>query len=776
MSEKIRSEIVGITLDDATYRGTGVTIDPTFINYFFGNNGTGKSTIAKAIKTDTGITYASGRTAADYLPLVYDQDFIDANMRSYHNLPGVFTMNEKNVEIQKQIDKKVEEQAAARKLSTEATEEKGKKEKAQQSLLTQLQKDCWDKTVDLRTEYKETQAGLLTSKQKFTTELKKHAPVKHDLAELKRMYDAVYSDTSKRYERFKTIEDVSALDTVEGHDIMLVSIVNAATTKLAEFLKELGAEEWVREGHEQFHAKAGDRCPYCSQTLLPDFEQKLADSFDDQYENNLKKLDNFLVEYKDVANELFVPLSQLPEEVYPSIDPKEYNDKLSAIKSTIAANIGKIKEKKEEPARLITLTEIKPLLQELSDIVDDINTLIDENNSIVDAGPRKKVECKNAIFEHMAFVLQDVIEAYDRSDAALTAEIQVQQDIIDKQEGIINQLKTDLRELNSQTVETETAMNNINTMLRDSGFQGFEVRPRPEEITRPDGTIERVIPNPARNYEVVRTDTGEVAQNLSEGEKNFIAFMYFQQCVFGSENADGDSRDKIVVIDDPVSSMDSSALFIVSAQVRKMIEICRNNVDNRNPVVPGNFIKQIFILTHNTYFHREISYVYANRYDFVSFYLIRKTDNKSSIRRCEKHNPDCPSELMNVNPVKNSYAALWEEYKEVTSGIPLMNIIRRILEYYFLQLCGYEGNQLRKRILEEHKADFTRDEFGNEDYTKYDMAAAMLSYIAVNTTGVNDGMHYVDDCIDTDQCRDTFEMIFRHMDQGQHFDMMMGNK
>mgnify|MGYP000214144738 CR=1 FL=1 len=82
---------------------------------------------------------------------------------------------------------------------------------------------------------------------------------------------------------------------------------------------------------------------------------------------------------------------------------------------------------------------------------------------------------------------------------------------------------------------------------------------------------------------------------------------------------------KLVVIDDPVSSMDSSALFIVSAQIRKMIEVCRNNADNRNPVVSGNFIKQIFILTHNAYFHREVTYAYANRYDFVSFYLIRKT-------------------------------------------------------------------------------------------------------------------------------------------------------
>lgn len=506
------------------------------------------------------------------------------------------------------------------------------------------------------------------------------------------------------------------------------------------------------------------------------FEEILAASFDTQYQTNLQKLDAFLAAYRDTANALFVPLSRLPDEVYPAIDTKPYHDKLTAVKAVIAENIEKIKSKVAEPSKIIALDEVESLLQELSDIISGFNRLIDANNDIVSAGPKKKAECKKAVFEQIAYTLKDVLEAYARSESALDAEIQAQQDIINTQKEVLDQLKEDLRILNSQTVETETAMKSINTMLRDSGFQGFELRPRHEEIIRPDGYVERVVPTPAINYEVVRTDTGKIAENLSEGEKNFIAFLYFQQLVFGRESADGDTREKIVVIDDPVSSMDSSALFIVSAQIRKMIEVCRNNADNRNPVVSGNFIKQIFILTHNAYFHREVTYAYANRYDFVSFYLIRKTDNKSSIRLCDCPNPDCPSERMNVNPVKNSYAALWDEYKDASSGIPLMSIIRRILEYYFLQLCGYEGSDLRKRILEENKDAFTHDDFGNEDFSKFELASAMLSYIAANSSGINDGMHYVDDCIDVQQCRDTFQMIFHHMGQDQHYEMMMGMK
>lgn len=697
-------------------------------------------------------------------------------MRNYHNLPGVFTMNEANVKIQEQIDRKAAEQKKAQKISSDAFAEKDKKAKTKAALEKQLYKDCWDKTEELRTVFEATQEGKKGSKQKFAEEVKRHSPIQHDVEELKRMYDSVYSSTAKRYGRFSVVSDVSALDRISGCDILSLAIVNTSNTPFADFLKEVGSTEWVRQGHADYHEKAGGKCPYCSRDLPQNFEEMLAASFDTQYQTNLQKLDAFLAAYRDMANALFVPLSRLPDEVYPVIDTKPYHDKLTAVKAVIAENIEKIKSKVVEPSKIIALDEVEPLLQELSDIISSFNRLIDANNDIVSAGPKKKAECKKAVFEQIAYTLKDVLEAYARSESALDAEIQAQQDIINTQKGVLDQLKEDLRILNSQTVETETAMKSINTMLRDSGFQGFELRPRHEEIIRPDGSVECVVPTPAINYEVVRTDTGKIAENLSEGEKNFIAFLYFQQLVFGRESADGDTREKIVVIDDPVSSMDSSALFIVSAQIRKMIEVCRNNADNRNPVVSGNFIKQIFILTHNAYFHREVTYAYANRYDFVSFYLIRKTDNKSSIRLCDCPNPDCPSERMNVNPVKNSYAALWDEYKDASSGIPLMSIIRRILEYYFLQLCGYEGSDLRKRILEENKDAFTHDDFGNEDFSKFELASAMLSYIAANSSGINDGMHYVDDCIDVQQCRDTFQMIFHHMGQDQHYEMMMGMK
>ena len=133
--------------------------------------------------------------------------------------------------------------------------------------------------------------------------------------------------------------------------------------------------------------------------------------------------------------------------------------------------------------------------------------------------------------------------------------------------------------------------------------------------------------------------------------------------------------------------------------------------------------------------------------------------------------PKCPTQMRNVNPVKSSYAALWEEYHECQKPITLMNVTRKILEYYFLQLCGYDGAELRKAILVDGRPSFV-DEFGNEDKDQFDLAQSMLAYISPERIGFNDGLHYVEESADPDVCKAIFKKIFEIMNQGQHYKMM----
>lgn len=757
MSEKIPSEIVRIDLNDRSYRDTCSHIEPTYVNFFFGNNGAGKSTIAKAIQSGTGITYAPGRSATDYLPLVYNQEFIDEHMRSYRNMRGVFTLNAKNADIQAEIDVQTELRSEAKKKLTEATDKRDKKVAAKDKLRRDFYKECWDRCKDIREAFAKTQTGKGKS-EPFAKAVIAAVPRDIDIEELRRLYDSAYSD-AKRYELFATIADTSVLDSVDDSVILSIAIVNSAETELATFLRGLDATEWMRQGHTDYAEQADGKCPYCGRTLPEDFEQTFIDSFDATYQKNLERLRAFLEAYKGLANTVFAPLQKTPADLYPKIDIKPYQDKLAVIKAAIQSNLEAIKGKIEAPATVVTLTAIAPLFDELNEIIEGYNVLIKANNDVVDAGPKKRAECVELVFSLLAFRLKDLVVAYNKSDAEMQAEIEGFQGEIERLTGELETIKGKLKTLRGSTVETETAKESINTMLRDSGMQGFSLHPK--------SGVENV-------YEVRRAD-GTIAENLSEGEKNFIAFLYFYHLVYGSDSAEGETRDKIVVIDDPVSSMDSASLFIVSTLVRQMIEVCRNNADNRNRTAQGNFIKQIFVLTHNAYFHREVSYSYVSKYDYASFYLIRKVNMKSCVKLCDEVNPNEPTERMNYNPVKNSYAALWDEYKEVKSAVPLMNVIRRILEYYFLQLCGYEGSQLRDVVLVKAKADGRyKDADGNESEEKFQLASAMLAYINASSIGMNDGMDFVEECLNADECRKIFAMIFEEMGQTQHYNMMMG--
>lgn len=80
-----------------------------------------------------------------------------------------------------------------------------------------------------------------------------------------------------------------------------------------------------------------------------------------------------------------------------------------------------------------------------------------------------------------------------------------------------------------------------------------------------------------------------------------------------------------------------------------------------------------------------------------------------------------------------------------------------------------------QKYLEKNKDKFIAiDENGKEDTAPYQMAAAMLAYINANAVGFNDGINYVDECVDIGQSRETFKMIFNLMGKGQHDEMMMG--
>lgn len=579
------------------------------------------------------------------------------------------------------------------------------------------------------------------------------------MSQLKNLYDTAYSKNAVALQKFSVIKDTAVLDNIANLDLIEKKIISSSDTPFANFIKAMNNTAWVKQGMAHYHSVSNGKCPFCQQQLPSNFEDDIKACFDEQFEKETQAITNLQAEYKDSANTLFVPISKMPESNIPDAEIAIYKDKLSALKGVIASNLELIAKKQQDYSIAYELEATKPLLDELVDMIEKFNQSIDEHNAIVSTKPAKQQECKKQVWELISYMLKDEIKAYKTSLDTITKELGQIDSQLQTNTSVIKNIGSQISILLKNTVNTRDTVESINQLLKDSGFQGFYLREKAST---------------ANVYEVIRND-GSIASNLSEGEKNFIAFLYFYHQIKGSDTPDEKNTDKIVIIDDPVSSMDSSTLFIVSALIREMICVCENNVHPTDAYLKDRYIKQLFILTHNTYFHQEITYDRVKDYQFVNFYLISKNDNKSSIRLCEKQNPEIPSEMMNYNPVQNSYAALWEEYRILDAPIPLMNVIRRILEYYFLQLCGYDGTTLRDVILKQNKEKFIcTDENGNNDYSAYQLASAMLSYIQTKSSfGITDGINYVDDCVDVSQTKETFKKIFTLMNQSQHYEMMM---
>ena len=160
-------------------------------------------------------------------------------------------------------------------------------------------------------------------------------------------------------------------------------------------------------------------------------------------------------------------------------------------------------------------------------------------------------------------------------------------------------------------------------------------------------------------------------------------------------------------------------------------------------------IKQIFILTHNIYFHKEVSFQKGKKsFGNPGYWITRKKDGVTFVTSYDK------------NPVNNSYELLWKELKKRNdqSLISMQNVMRHILENYF----KFFGNI---------DIDSLEDGFELEDKPR---CRSLISW-------VNDGSHtisedlFVENNDDvTERYFNVFKDIFKIHGHIGHFNMMMG--
>lgn len=530
MQRKVPSAITNITLNRATF--TDVSIDGlTFVNFFYGNNGAGKSSIAHAIEEDDGIVWADGKTADDFDLLVYNQDFINDNFVNYGDLKGVFIFGEEDIEAKKKIAELTDQKKQKMDARQTALDEHKKKSDGLASALSQFQDACFSKTASIRRRFEKCMDGKKQKKNFAEAVLSEGKPTNHDLAELERLYDVAFDDSARAYPEFKKAA-ATTYGSLPGKDLLDRMIVSSSDTPFARFMKALGdtASDWVRDGHNHYAGAAGGKCPYCQQKLPANFETDIAATFDAQYQQDIRDLGQFQTAYERETREIVRVLQANASDIMPTIDLTAYREKLVLLESNFEINRQRIAEKVKEPSKTISLEDTDTLLLEIGSMIDEINKQIKANNDVVSAKRSSKAKCKTDIMQYLAFMLAADVKSYREEVTRLQKEIE---DVTERGRMLkreIGNLTTEISALNKHNANTEAAIDSINKILRDSGFQGFSIRAKVG--------VENV-------YEVIRED-GSIAENLSEGERNFIAFLYFYHQVRGSMSSE-ELKEKIVV-------------------------------------------------------------------------------------------------------------------------------------------------------------------------------------------------------------------------------------
>jgi len=711
--------------DCASFAPTGVEIENLKeVNFIYGANGSGKTTISNVIADISEYPQCNidWKNNLEIQTFVYNRNFVDENFARSRNLKGVFTLGKAEKNTKEEIDIK---KAEIDKLKTDII---GNDDKIKQNKIdkeeneNQLETDCWTIYSKLKTDFKTAFKGASlkkTFKEKCKSQINNISNLlKFD--ELKEKAERIYKGSTETKDEIPVIDFKNIVE-LEKHSIWETKIIGKKDVDIAAMIEKLDNSDWVKQGRVHFEKNDGV-CPFCQQPAPPNFENLLSEYFNETYLKQIDELEQQQSNYLSKTDDITLQISTLISLENKDIDNIRLEELKKLLNSKIENNKTKIKSKLKEPSSTIILDNFKSEQDLINALVKKSNDKIKLHNDTVKNITREKSKLTNEVWRYIVEQIRTNYQSYKTKNTTLTKTIEglekSKKENIDRKDILVKKI-TELEKQNTNIEQTKTEINNL---LNKFGFTNFKLVKATEE----EGS-----------YQIVRPNGERVERTLSEGEKTFITFLYFYHWLKGSFNQELITVDRVVVFDDPISSLDSDVLFIVSHLIRKLINEIRDKSGN---------IKQIIILTHNVYFHKEVSYNKGKgiqRLKDETFWIIRKENDISKINLYEK------------NPIQTSYELLWREVKENSNSITIENTLRRIIENYFKMFGGISTDDILKELDDEDKI----------------IANSLLSWSHAGSHGVNDDLYVA---TGSEKHLKVFRNIFDKTKHIEHYKMMMG--
>jgi wobble nucleotide-excising tRNase len=208
-----------------------------------------------------------------------------------------------------------------------------------------------------------------------------------------------------------------------------------------------------------------------------------------------------------------------------------------------------IDNKIKAPSQIASIESLVPVFRKIKITVDNLRNKIKKNNETSKNIVSEKLILKNEIWKFIVDEINDDLKTYDRAIEGIGKGKQKIEILIKQESDQINELSKQIRLKEAEVTSVVHTANEINNILALFGFTNFRLMESTEKGF----------------YQIVREDGSIAKETLSEGEYRFITFLYFYRLLKGSTEGSGITRDKVVVFDDPISSLDSDVLFVYNS-------------------------------------------------------------------------------------------------------------------------------------------------------------------------------------------------------------------
>lgn len=556
---------------------------PTFgrYNLIYGWNGSGKTIISKLFRSlETGTAPSTGEVtlsingadinghdfAQAALPVrVFNRDFV---MESVFPLgggevPPILVVGKESVEKQKEVEQLRKSLAGAQ---TALESGRSKKQNAEKA----LDKHCIDWAAVIRDTLRSSGSNTYNNYDKSTFRERAQKMAEAGDKQTHRLSD---SDRDKLLARHRAspkpklqpiayqLPALKALaDTVS--ELLSTTVVSAALQALRD-APSLSA--WVRQGlglHQERHV---DQCLFCEQAMPSGRLAALEAHFNAEYEQFMKRLDAE-IDGLNAAAKAGAGLT-LPNraEFYDDL-AAEYDAAEAALRGVVGSTNGFLDSlvqvltgKKPRAFERLELNVGLPVAD--STTVPRLNEVIQKHNQACDD------------FQTRVGTARQRLEADSVSG------------VLDEFQSLGNSVHASETAVNAADAETKRLNEEIARLEREIVEHRQPAEELNDDLRKYLGHSELCLEIKDTGYTITRN--GIPAQALSEGETTAIALLYFLKSL---KDRRFDLAKGVVVLDDPVSSLDANALYLAFGFIRERTKDAA----------------QLFILTHNFTFFRQV--------------------------------------------------------------------------------------------------------------------------------------------------------------------------